>query len=138
MNITEFAQSRCVEPQAVSRYVSRHRGLKNLTYKDGKNVVLTDAAIEILNHKYPLPKPIEVVEDTESRRALIEAQKMIISLQQQLAEQQKLIGETVLQRQLIEAKDNRIAELETKLHAAEDLNQRANTATLWQRIRRKW
>jgi len=36
-------------------------------------MLLDDVAVELLEEVYPLPKPIEVVEDTESRAKLIEA-----------------------------------------------------------------
>ena len=88
MNISEFAASRSVATQAVSKYINRHPELfDGLVSRDGKNVVLSDAALEKLDKVYPLPKPVEVIVDHASRDKLILAQERIIQLQEQLTAQ---------------------------------------------------
>ena len=53
MNITEFARSRNVEAQAVSRYISRHKEeFEGLTEKNGKTVNLRPEAIARLERVY--------------------------------------------------------------------------------------
>ena len=87
MKVADFARGRNVENQAITRYINRHPELfDGHISKDGREIVLDDVALNILNEKYPLPQPIQIVEDIEARRQLIEAQKMIINLQQQLVE----------------------------------------------------
>ena len=82
MTITEFAESRGIPMQNVSSYINRHKDdFAGHTKRVGKSVELDDAAFEILEKQYPLPKPIEIVEDTESMKKLIEAQELIMRLQ---------------------------------------------------------
>lgn len=112
MNISEFAKSRHVEPQTVSIYIRRHQqDFEGLTIKDGKDVILTDAAIQILDEVYPLPSPVQVVVDHESRDQLVKAQQMIIQLQQKLTDQAEMIAEAKLHRYLLDQKDEEIKRL---------------------------
>ena len=53
---------------------------------DSKQKVLDDMAVELLDKKYPLNKPIQIIEDTESRNKLLEAQRTIIKMQQVIIE----------------------------------------------------
>ena len=53
---------------------------------DSKQKVLDDMAVELLDKKYPLSKPIQIIEDTESRNKLLEAQRTIIKMQQVIIE----------------------------------------------------
>ena len=53
---------------------------------DSKQKVLDDMAVELLDKKYPLHKPIQIIEDTESRNKLLEAQRTIIKMQQVIIE----------------------------------------------------
>lgn len=111
MNITEFAKSRNVEAQAVSIYIRRHpKEFEGLTAKDGKDVILSDSAIEILDKVYPLPSPVQVIVDHESRDQLIKAQQTIIQLQQQLNQQTELISDAKFQRYLLDQKDRELDE----------------------------
>ena len=79
MYITEFAKSRNIKPQTVSRYINRHsEKFDGLVLKSGKEITLSEEAIYILDKVYPLPKPIQVIVDHESRDKLVEAQSIII------------------------------------------------------------
>lgn len=63
MTVTEFLAGRTVERQAVTRYIERHpEEFANHTSKNGKEIVLDDVAVEILDKKYPLAKPVQVIE----------------------------------------------------------------------------
>lgn len=53
---------------------------------DGKQKVLDDIAVELLDKKYPLHKPIQIIEDTDSRNKLLESQRTIIKMQQVIIE----------------------------------------------------
>ena len=55
-----------------------------------------------MDKKYPLPKPVEVIEDTEARRQLVEAQQLIIRLQQQLVEAAPKIAWAEQNQQMID------------------------------------
>lgn len=62
MNISDFARSRSVDPQAVSRYILRHPELQKLTTRVGKTVELTPEAERLLDEVYPLPQPVQVIQ----------------------------------------------------------------------------
>lgn len=110
MNISDFAKSRGIEPQTVSRYISRHaEDFEGLVTKEGKNVVLSDEALEKLDEVYPNPKPVEIIVDHASRDRLIVAQEKIIQLQQQLADQAALVAEAKFHQLLLEQRDEEIA-----------------------------
>ena len=112
MNITEFAKSRNIEPQAISRYIGRHQEFKGHTKKSGKAVELDETAVELLEKKYPLPQPVQIIEDTESRQKLIKAQELIIQLQNKLLDAQSQIAEAEAIKLLLEDKKAQIARYE--------------------------
>ena len=112
MNISDFAKSRGIEPQTVSRYISRHADeFDGLVTKEGKSVVLSDEALEKLDEVYPNPKPVEIIVDHASRDRLIVAQEKIIQLQQQLADQAALVAEAKFHQLLLEQRDEEIAQM---------------------------
>lgn len=105
MKIKDFAEVRGVEVNTIHQYMLRHGvEFEGHTRKEGKTIILDDVAVEMLAKVYPLPKPIEVIEDKESRLALLAAQQRIIELQQQF--QQTAIA--------LEARENKIALLEDR------------------------
>nr|WP_181365797.1 hypothetical protein [Butyrivibrio fibrisolvens]AAA99530.1 putative plasmid recombination protein [Butyrivibrio fibrisolvens]prf//2120283A recombination protein [Butyrivibrio fibrisolvens] len=119
MTITEFAESRQVQPQAISRYIGRHpEKFNGHTEKKGKTVELDDIALEFLEKKYPLPAPVQIIEDTESRQKLIKAQELIIQLQGKLMDAQSQIAEAEATKMLLEDKNVQIKKYE--LTEAED------------------
>ena len=116
MNITEFAAARHIEAQAVSKYISRHpEEFKGLISRVGKEVILSDGAVYLLEKKYPLPKPIEVVVDHQSRDELIKVQREVIRLQQELHEQTQLIAEAKYNQLLLEKRDAEVQQLTEKI-----------------------
>ena len=105
MKIKDFAEPRNVEVNTIHQYMSRHADdFKGHTRKEGKTTILDDEAVRMLSEVYPLPRPIEVIEDTESRVALIAAQQTIIQLQQKY--QEAAIA--------LEARENKVALLEDR------------------------
>lgn len=116
MTITEFAKSRSIEPQAVSRYLNRHEELKKQCRKEGKNLVLTDDVLRVLDEKYPIPKPTIImngVPEEEHRDALeklLRAQELIIQLQNELTDQKLLQAENEAHRALLEDRERRAEE----------------------------
>lgn len=99
MTITEFAKGRDVEPQTVSRYIARHTEVfKGHVSKKGKVQELDEKALEILEKKYPLPKPVTVlkgVPEAEHYEALAEKDRQIQRLQEYVIELQKQQNETI-------------------------------------------
>ncbi|MEY8367049.1 hypothetical protein AALA22_15565 [Anaerovoracaceae bacterium 41-7] len=88
VSVADFAEERNQDKDTVNAYIRNHPEIQRETIKKGRTRYLdTDTkAFEALEQKYPRLKPVEVIEDTEARRQLIEAQQFIIKLQQQLAE----------------------------------------------------
>lgn len=84
LKIKEFIQGRNVSYDTVRKYIVNNEDLFKGHTGRTNNIVLDDEAIAILDKKYPFPEPIQIVEDTEARRQLMEAQQKIIELQQQL------------------------------------------------------
>lgn len=62
MKVLEFIQGRYVQHQAVLKYISRHNNLfKGHIKRVGKELILDDTAVSILDSKYP--KPLYTIED---------------------------------------------------------------------------
>ena len=77
VSVADFAEERNQDKDTVNAYIRNHPEIQRETIKKGRTRYLdTDTKL----------KPVEVIEDTEARRQLIEAQQFIIKLQQQLAE----------------------------------------------------
>ena len=117
MTITEFAESHNLQSQTVSRYISRHPELfEGHTQAKGKNVILDAAAIKLLEEKYPVPKPIEIVNGIPKEQhyaALLEKeteikklQAAIIDLQRELQESNKTLADVQSASLLLEMKNN--------------------------------
>ena len=82
MNISEFARLRGVEPQTVSRYISRHKDdFEEHTTNDGKSIVLDEIAISILEKQYPLPIDLYGVskEEYDELKAKYEAMTVVLA-----------------------------------------------------------
>lgn len=115
MTITEFARSRNVQAQTISIYIKRHEKLfKGHTSKAGKTIELDEVALEILDEKYPLPKPVEIIEDTESREKLIKAQELIIQLQDKLNQAQSKIAQAEATQLLLEDRTIQLEKAESE------------------------
>ena len=109
MTITEFLNGRTVERQAVTRYIERHEEeFQGHTSRKGREIVLDEVAIDILDRKYPLQSLVEVVEDKESRQKLIKAQEYIIQLQEKINEQSLAIAKAESIQLLLEDKEHQL------------------------------
>ena len=120
MTITEFATSRHVEPQAVSRYLSRHEAEKRTCRRVGKTLELSDKALVLLERQYPLPAPVEVVVDQETQKELIRAQKELIDMQKTVGQLQLIAAKGEIDRRLLEMKDEHLQDLRDQLKAGRD------------------
>ena len=136
MNITEFAENRNIDRNAVSMYIRRHeKEFSGHIKQVGKTIELDNTALELLDKKYPLPAPVEVVEDRESREKLLLAQEYIIKLQQQLVELQGKAALVEAQQLLLEDREQQLAaEKQRSSELAEKLEiERAKT--WWDKLR---
>lgn len=131
MNITEFAESRNKTVGAISNYIQRHKELfKGHTKKTGNTAELDEVALDILQRKYPLPRPIEIVEDietikelSETRKELAAAEKRIEELHKQLLETSKQIAQAEATQLMLEDKTAQLAKAEQRMEKAEQESQ---------------
>lgn len=131
MTITEFCKSRNVDAQAIRKYIERHPvDFTGHTGKKGRAITLDNYAIKILEEKYPLPSPVEIIEDKETRLKLIQAQERIIQLQNKLQEQTTVIAQAESIKLLLQDRDQQIQELKTQLQAE-------RSKTWWDKLRGK-
>jgi TolA-binding protein len=120
MTITEFARARNVQAQTISIYIKRHEKLfKGHTSKAGKTIELDEVALKILDEKYPLPKPVEIIEDTESREKLIKAQELIIQLQDKLNQAQSKIAQAEATQLLLEDRTIQLKKADERIEKIE-------------------
>lgn len=88
MNITEYANTRGVQAQTISRYITRHPEISSLLItQGGREKELTPEAIRLLDLKYPPKQVAQVVPLEKYQEALETINKQafqIINLQQQL------------------------------------------------------
>ncbi len=90
VTLKDFAASRNTDSTAIHMYLRRHPELR--TEKEGKEIVFDESGetYKALDAKYPLIKPIQVVEGVPHeeydrvRHKLEEAQAYVIELQQKL------------------------------------------------------
>ena len=114
LKIKEFIEGRNVRYDTVRKYIINNEELFKGHIGRPNNIVLDKDAISILEKKYPLPEPIQVIEDTEARQKLIEAQQMIIELQQQLVIAAPKIAAADQNKYLLERIEDEAAELKEK------------------------
>lgn len=95
MTITEFARSRNEQVNTVSKYIREHSEFEGHVTSKGKQRILDDVAIELLDVKYPLPKPVilqQGVPQEEHLKALQEKDEQIQQLQKVIIEMQAKQG----------------------------------------------
>ena len=85
LKIQEFIQDRDVTYRAVSMYIKRHEKLFRGHIGNSGKIDLDDIAVTLLEQKYPLKKPVEIIQDDmAARQQLIKAQETIIDLQEHI------------------------------------------------------
>lgn len=123
ITITEFAEMRGQDRDTINAYIRKHPEIKSYTIREGKNVLI-DTECEgyaLLDKKYPFPEPIQIIEDTESQKKLIQAQEMIIMLQSKITEQAEQIAQSRGQELLLIDKEQ---QLERAYQETDKLDQR--------------
>lgn len=141
MKLKDFAAQRNVDKNTIQRYISRHPEFDNHVKHVGNALELDDAAIEMLDAKYPLPSPVEVVVDHAARDELVKTQKellamkdVIIELERKLADNQLLIAKAESTQLLLEdkekalnVKEQEVKELSKELEENKDARSRLLT-----------
>jgi len=139
ITISEFAEARGIDNDTVTTYIRRHKELSSCMSKKGRYLAIDtmSEAYKELDRQYPLPKPIEVLEDKESRLELIRTQKLVISLQNELREATVQIAQADAIKLLLDDKE---AQLEQSRSREQELNERvlALTEELAQERSKTW
>lgn len=137
VSVADFAEERKQDRDTVNAYIRNHPEIHKETVKRGRYRYLdTDtAAFRTLERKYPLEKPVEVIEDTEARRQLIDAQQMIIKLQQQLVDAAPKIALAEQNQRLLDDMQLQNQELHEQLEAARQQLAEEQAKTWWDKLR---
>lgn len=115
MLIIEFAESRNEKPDTIRKYISRHKDeFKGHTTLSGSKMEIDDVAYDLLEKVYPMPKPIQIVEDTEARKKLMQAQELIIRMQMQMMEMQEKVALADANKALLEDREHQISEMQAE------------------------
>lgn len=114
ISVTKFAEERNEKSDTIRKYINRHSEIAEHTTMKEKNMMLDEVAVRMLEEIYPLPKPVEIIEDTESRLQLIKTQKLVIQLQNQLLEAQGKLAKAEATQLLLENKEKQIEKLEAE------------------------
>lgn len=114
MKIKDFVQGRNVSYDTVRKYIINHQQEFKGHIGKANNIVLDDVAIQILDQKYPLAQPVQVVQDVEARDRLAVLQEKYISL---LEENKRLTQENA--NLMLEHHKNMFLEEELEAHQKE-------------------
>lgn len=123
MKIAEFAKSRNVSIDTIHKYIRRNsEAFDGHITNEGKRFILDEEAVRLLNEKYPLPRPIEVIDDietikelSETRRELADAQKRILDLQGQLLSVTAKLAHAEAMEMMLEDKKNQLLKAENEI-----------------------
>ena len=114
--LSKFAESRGVKQGTVSKYINRHSEMfEGHTEIKGNAMLLDDTAIDILDEVYPLPKPIEVIQDIETIKELSQARKELNDLKDEMVKNAKVVAQAEATIKLLETAEIELDETRTEL-----------------------
>lgn len=127
MTLKEFAESRGIEYNTLMQWLFRRPELREKMPKEGKNYVVApgDGVYEVLDKKYPFPRPVQIVQDEEARQELAEARKKLLELQEAMIAITAKAAQAEAMQMMIEQKD---AELEQTKRRVEEAEQEGRDA----------
>ena len=141
MTITEFATSRGQQAQTISRYISRHdKEFAGHTKKIGKSVELDDAAIELLDDAYPLPKPVTIINgvpEEEHMKALAQKDEQIQYLQSKIISMQEQYSNLVIESAELRVKALLLEDREMQIKEISKELSMERSKTWWQKLKNK-
>lgn len=110
--LIDFARSRNEKTDTIRKYISRHKKeFEGHISFSGTKMEIDDEAYSLLDKVYPLQEQIQIVEDTEIRKNLMQAQELIIQLQMQMMEMQEKVALAKASKVLLEDREQQIAEM---------------------------
>ena len=127
MTLKEFAESRGIEYNTLMQWLFRRPELRRKLSKVGKTYIVEpgDEVYEILDEKYPFPRPVQIVQDEEARRELAETRKKLVELQETMIAIASKAARADAMQLMIEQKDE---ELEQTKRRAEEAEQEGREA----------
>lgn len=75
MKIKQFIEGRNISYDTVRKYIVNNAERFKGHVGKSNNIILDEVAIKILEEKYPLPSPVQIVKDTAAREKLQELQE---------------------------------------------------------------
>lgn len=138
--VADFAEERNVDRNAVSQYIRRHgEEFKGHTKVDGHNLYFDEDAFVLLDVKYPLPKPVQVIngvphEEYEAvQKKLDQTKDILIALKDAIAEKDKLLIQQEANVKLLEDK-SALVEKALEEKKAENASIQAENKALYAKI----
>lgn len=120
LKIKDFIQGRNISYSSVFQYIKRNPDLfKGHTGKKN-NIELDDVAVDLLEQKYPLSKPVEVIEDSELMKKLLNLQEKYIQLVHEHYDAEVKIMALEHKESLLISTEKKKSELEEQLKAAQE------------------
>jgi len=135
LNMSEFLKGREVKANTLSNYVTRHPELfEGHVKREGKNTFFDDEAVRILEEKYPIAKPVVIVnglsqeEERELRKRLQQSQELLLAMQNELTNTKLQLAEKETLSLRIEMKDEKIEQLSREVDELKTTNQELKEA----------
>lgn len=136
MTITDFCKNRNVDAQTIRKYIKRHsEDFTGHTGKKGREITLDEHALIALEDKYPFPAPVEVIEDVEARKKLIQTQEMIIQLQIRIQDQTVALAQAEAAKMLLEDKEQQLQRAYDQCDKLQRELELERNKTWWDKIR---
>lgn len=118
MTIAEFAKKRGVDQQAVYKYIKRHPDAFD-NHVSGHPMQLDEEALRILSSVYPEKNAVEIVEDVDAYKQLVEAQKTILNLQEKIHAYERMKADSEASERLLAQRESDNEWLKRQLEKAQ-------------------
>lgn len=122
--LTLFAEQRNEKPDTIRKYINRHMEEFEGHFEiNGKQMELDEVAVELLEQKYPLPRPVQVVngvdpdEYADALKKISQLQEAVIKLQQARQEDLQKLAAAEATQILLEDKEEALRELKEEYGA---------------------
>lgn len=122
ITISDFARERGLDRDTVNAWIRNHEEVNKACGKSGKEktIDVNSKAYQLLEKQYPLPAPIHIIEDTESRQKLIKLQEAYIQLQAKMVEASNQLAQAEAIKLLLEDKEVQLEKAENQRDKAEE------------------
>lgn len=123
MRLVDFAEQRGVPSNTIHMYLKRHQAeFEGHIDRSGKNIEIDDVAFNLLDAQYPSPDSlVNVVPDPKTQEENIrllnrnsELLEMILRLKDEISSNAQLVADAKYYANMIEQKDDKIAEMKAK------------------------